>query len=422
LRFFPKSLGLLTAGFLLACQVPATQQPQFEKNLTLLSVLPLSGSLKSKGPSRQRAADLAASQINQAGGVNAQEIRLEHIDSGTQSSTAINAVRPFLAAHPETPFLIGASSSQVSRALLEEVTKHETLMISPASTASFFTGGDPEQHFFRTAPSDAYQGNILAQRMIESGLSEIGVLHLNDTYGNSLKETLSTALLAEGARVMASDSYDAVDFDQPQSITALQDKVKSLLNTPIQALCLVGYPAEAPLIFNAWLESGLLPDLRWFFSDGLKAAEIVKGVTSPNRLDQSLGTVPSSAPREESSRFESDYLAAYNELPVSFAANTYDAVALAAFALQRFASKSTPSLRQALQEVSSPPGIPIGTGVAEFKRGLEALAQGKDIDYQGASGIVDLDAQGDVLSDYEIWTLKKGFIFRVETRSSLIQD
>ncbi len=412
----------MACWLLLACQLPVMQQLQSEDSLTLVTVLPLSGSLKSKGPSRQRAAELAMKQINAAGGINSQPIRLEHLDSGTQSSTALNALRPYLAGHPRTPFVIGASSSQVSRALLTEIQQHTALMISPASTASFFTDGDPSKQFFRTAPSDAYQGHILAQRMLESGLTQIGVLHLNDTYGNSLKETLSSALTARGGDVVVSDSYDALDFEDPLAVSALQDKVKSLLKSPIQALCLVGYPAEAPSIFNAWIESGLLPELRWFFSDGLKAAEIVEGVQAPTRLDQSLGTVPSSAPREESSRFEEDYLNAYNELPVSFAANTYDAVVLAAFALQRVGGNSAPNLRQALQEVSSPPGLPIGTGVAEFKRGLSALAQGKDIDYQGASGIVDLDAQGDVLSDYEIWTLKKGFIFRVETRSPVTED
>lgn len=375
------------------------------------TLLPLSGSLGSKGPSRQKAADLAARHINQAGGVQGQSLALMHEDSATDAETAVQNADKLLKENPDLPIIIGASSSAVSEAVLQSLHGSAPLLISPSSTSARFTEMDAEDRFFRTAPSDAFQGKILAERIFSAGIQTLSVLHLDDAYGNSLLSTLSQAFEALGGQIIAAEAYAGGDLKNAQ--TAL----KKLLNAEGNAICLIGYPEEAPALFNTWLDSSQKSELRWFFSDGLKAAQIVDGVKMPTRLDGSLGTVPSSSPRDESKLFESAYLEAYQELPVSFAANTYDAVVLAALALHKLKTGHAENLQTALREVSAPPGRTVGPGKDSLKEALELIAQGQDVDYEGASGKVNLDAQGDVISDYEIWTLKRGFIFRVETIS-----
>lgn len=395
-----------------ACQDPARQSvitPAPAVGARLVTVLPLSGALSANGPSRERAAQLAAAHINQAGGLAQGTLQLDHLDSGTQGAYALDQLNTYVATHGKPDALIGASSSQVSRELLQVIEGYP--MISPASTASSFTTQDPQDLFFRTAPSDAFQGTVLADRMVESGVHKLGLIYLDDAYGRSLKDTLQQAFTDQGGEVVMALPYQAGASE------ALLAQLNTLWQQEVDAVCLVGYPQEAPQIFNHWLASGQHPELRWFFSDGLKSAETLAGVTAPVRLDQSLGTVPSALPQEASARFEQDYLAAYQGVPVSFAAHTYDAVVLAALALQLRHFKQDLSWSEALQSVSGPPGKLVGPGELGLQEALRLLAEGEDVNYEGASGSVDFDAQGDVLSDYEIWTFKSGFIFRVETRS-----
>lgn len=404
--------------FLSACQqgVQPTANPPLEglsagEGARLVTLLPLTGSLASKGLSRERAARLAALHINQAGGLSSGPLRLDHLDSGTSSVTALRQLSSYFETTGKPDVVIGASSSQVSREVLRLAQKERFTMISPASTASSFTLGDPSDLFFRTAPSDAFQGTVLAERIFESGVRRLGLIYLNDTYGVSLKDTLASAFVALGGEVVTELPYLQGETEM------LSQRVPTFLQTAMEGVCLIGYPQEAPGIFNAWISSALQPQVKWFFSDGLKAAQTVAGVTEPFRLDQSFGTIPSSLPQEASARFEQDYLASYQEIPVSFAAHTYDAVALAALALQYRSQRPEVSFADALRDVSSPPGQVVGPGEKSLKEALLLLARGEAVNYEGASGNVDFDAQGDVLSDYEIWTFKSGFIFRVETRT-----
>jgi branched-chain amino acid transport system substrate-binding protein len=398
-----------------ACQQPTqqTSKPLSASNagVRLVTLLPLTGSLASKGPSRERAAKLAALHINQAGGLSSGPLRLDHLDSGTSSTVALAQLSAYLRMSGKPDVLIGASSSQVSREVLKLAQQERFPMISPASTASSFTTADTSDLFFRTVPSDAFQGTVLAERIYESGVRRLGLIYQDDAYGTSLKETLANAFMALGGEIVQNLPYLQGDTE------SLSKRVPVFLQTPMDGICLIGYPQEAPGIFNAWIDSVLQPEVKWFFSDGLKASQTIAGIKEPFRLDQSFGTVPSSLPQEASARFEQDYLAAYQEIPVSFAAHTYDAVALAALALQRRARFPEVSFADALREVSSPPGTIVGPGEKSLKEALLLLSQGEPVNYEGASGGVDFDAQGDVLSDYEIWTFKRGFIFRVETRT-----
>lgn len=400
---------------LCSCQVPAAEPPTTgepqQVGARLVTLLPLTGSLAGNGPSRERAAMLAAMQVNEAGGLRNGRLQLDHLDSGTQSEVAATRLENYLNTQGKPDVLIGASSSQVSREILQWATRENFPMISPASTASSFTRDDDADLFFRTAPSDAFQGTVLADRIQESGVRKLGLIYQNDAYGNSLKDTLESALSSKEVAVVTSLPYAQGDAE------ALLAQLDAFFAQDIDGVCLVGYPQEAPQIFNHWIDAGAKPDIRWFFSDGLKSAQTMAGVREPFRLDRSLGTVPSSLPQEASARFEQDYLAQYQALPVSFAAHTYDAVVLAALALQKQQFDPSLSIGDALREVSSPPGQLVGPGVKGLKDALERVARGEDVNYEGASGNVDFDAQGDVLSDYEIWTFRSGFIFRVETRS-----
>jgi len=403
---------MLALSFLsFSCQMPGTS-PQESPSVQLGVAMPITGSLSAKGPSRRKAADLATQHLNLAGGIHNMPVKLFHIDSATNGTLAAQRVKDLLDQNPKIQALIGPSSSQESRQVLDIVKEKKIPMISPASTSAIFSSLEDEDYFFRTVPSDAFQGQILVSKIHDFGFKKIATLYIDNAYGQSLNQVIKKGLKKNGAEVLNEIAY-------PEAIkTSYLEEIKALFKQPVEAVCFIGYPGEAPAIFNAWMSSGLAPDIKWFFSDGLKASEIVQGVEHPEKLDTSIGTIPSASSQQGDFQFFQDaYIAEYGDFPVSFAGNTYDSVLLAALAIQRTHFSSTHDLRQAIREVASPPGTQIRPGQEGLKQALALLAKGEDIDYQGVSGDLNMDQVGDVRNDYEIWTLKNGFIFRVETFS-----
>lgn len=403
---------MLALSFLsFSCNPP--NSPPIEPPVVKLGVaVPLTGSLAARGPSRRKAAELAAEHLNQVGGVDSKQIKLFHVDSATSGPIAAQRVREMFVQNPDIQALIGPSGSQESRDVLTVMKEKQKPMISPASTSALFSSIDDGGYFFRTVPSDAFQGQILAAKIREFGFKKVATLYVDNTYGQSLNDVLKADLDKHQIQVQAQIKY-------PEAVKPDYDaEIKQLLSQSVDAVCFIGYPGEAPGIFNAWLKSGLVPQLKWFFSDGLKAAEIVQGVSSPEKLDTSLGAIPaSSSQMADAQFFQEAYIQRYGDFPVSYAANTYDALILSALALQRTRFSQTKDLRQAIREVASPPGTQIRPGKDGLKQALQLLAKGEDIDYQGVSGDLNMDEVGDVRNDYEIWTLKNGFILRVETFS-----
>ena len=126
-----------------------------------------------------------------------------------------------------------------------------------------------------------------------------------------------------------------------------------------------------------------------------------------------MGTAPGVGGGESYTNFIADFKTEFGNIPKTpFVANTYDATALIGLAAYAAKVKDLPltsqNIRDQLRQVSSPPGNFIGTG--EFKQAFELLKQGKDINYEGASGSVDFDENGDVLAPIEVWRYSKGKI------------
>jgi ABC-type branched-subunit amino acid transport system substrate-binding protein len=136
-----------------------------------------------------------------------------------------------------------------------------------------------------------------------------------------------------------------------------------------------------------------------------------------------MGTAPGVAGGESFANFSADYKAAFGSLPkIPFIANAYDATAVIGLAAYAAKVKGLPltshNIRDQLRQVANPPGQFIGAG--EFKKAFELLAKAQAINYEGASGSVDFDNNGDVLAPIEIWKYSKGAIvtYRIEYQIS----
>ncbi|HEY8449324.1 MAG TPA: ABC transporter substrate-binding protein, partial [Bacillota bacterium] len=153
-------------------------------------------------------------------------------------------------------------------------------------------------------------------------------------------------------------------------------------------------------------QQGLLDGVTWLLSEGLQSDQLAAtvGQTADGKfiIEGLRGTRPKAVgPAYEA--FADAYAAAYGSQPTGpYDAHTYDAAIIAVLATEAAGEANGAAVRDHVVAVSAPPGEPC-TSVAQC---LELLRNGQEIDYEGASGSVNMDEVGDVLADYEIWEVQ----------------
>jgi ABC-type branched-subunit amino acid transport system substrate-binding protein len=410
-----KRLTLLVLFSIL--MAPFSSAPLAE-GLKVGTLFDTSGALKDWGPRQQKAAELAAQQMAAAGFT----IEFFHEDSQTAAEPAKKAARKLIETD-KVAVIIGSSSSGVIVPVAESVTCPENvLMISPGATSPFITDlpEDKEKDLlFRTCPSDALQGAVLGR--LAAGLYKTAsVMYVNNAYGQGLADQFRRTFVKNGGIVYTmiphgeavAKSYAA----ELRNAYARMYSTKPFRSGRSDVLCAFSYPEQAKVYIKEAID--IYNAKHFLFCDGTKSEELAAAV-GPEKLEGMFGTAPGAPAGEASLKFTADYTARFGELPTSpFIANTYDVMAvigLAAYAAEAKGLEPTSkNIRDHLREVADPPGFFIGPG--EFETAFELLKAGKPINYEGASGPVDFDANGDVLAPIEIWRFHNGKIetYRME--------
>ena len=174
-------------------------------------------------------------------------------------------------------------------------------------------------------------------------------------------------------------------------------------------LVVVSFPVSAAVYVREAIESGLADT--FLFVDGSKSTDLITSVGA-DALEGMYGTAPGSAdsPAKDQVLAEFEALHGYPVGSTPFVTQMYDAMALMAFAIEAAGSDDSTAIRDSLRGVANPPGVEIMAGADEIKRGLELIRSGQDINYQGISGPVDIDDNGDVSGQIEIWRITGGAI------------
>jgi ABC-type branched-subunit amino acid transport system substrate-binding protein len=370
------------------------------------------GALKEWGPHFQHAAELAAKQMASAGF----NIEFIHKDSGTAADPAKEAAKKLIE-EDKVVAILGSGSSGVTVPVAESVTcPNNVLMISPGSTSPFITvlpADNKKDFLFRTCPSDALQGVVLGK--LAAGLyKSASVMYVNNPYGQGLADQFRKSFHKRGGM-----TYTMLPHGEEVAASYVEDLRKAFarvyLTKPFRSgksdvLCVFSYPEHAKVYVKEAIEH--FDAENFLFCDGSKSEELAEVVGVQN-LEGMMGTAPGVGGGESYANFNADFKADFGNVPtVPFVANAYDATALIGLAAYAAKVKDLPltsqNIRDQLRQVSSPPGNFIGTG--EFKQAFELLRQGKNINYEGASGSVDFDENGDVLAPIEVWRYSKGKI------------
>ncbi|WP_028929727.1 ABC transporter substrate-binding protein [Pseudonocardia asaccharolytica] len=350
--------------------------------LKLGYVLPQTGQLAFLGPPQIQAASYAVSQINDAGGVLGKPIpELVGGDEGDQAAVAQQSADRVLASGVDA--VIGAAASGMSLAIIDRVTGAQVVQCSGSNTAPNFTDYNDAGYYFRTAPSDALQGPVLAETIISDGHSRVAIVARADDYGVGLAGATAQALKEAGATVVLNETYDP----NAQNFDALVQQVRG---AQPDAVVVIAFE-EGTQILQGLIEAGMGPGTVGIYgADGLRSEELPELVApgNPGVLAGMKGTAPASGANEQ---FIADLKKFAPDLvEVQFAPQVFDCVNIIALAAAAANSDDPTVFKDRIVEVTKD-----GTKCTSFAECQKLLADGQNIDYDGASGPLDFIPAGE---------------------------
>lgn len=367
------------------------------------SLNPLTGDLGTVGLPLENAAKLAVQDVNSAGGLGTKNLCIATGDTRTNPDRAKLIVEA-LVDRNDIRAVNGAGASSSTLEAVSATEPRGMTLISCCSTAPELSN---EPYIYRTVPSDALQGVALGQIAAgedRQGVERLAIIYLDDPYGTQLRDAFKAAYAEQ-----TGGKGPSVEVPYQPEQQSYSDVVSRAFQRQPELVVLIAFPLAGAEIIKAWAQDvGTNSDVRWLGTDGLKDNKFVflSGEDMP-RID---GTAPTpNSPYYGA--FEARYQAAFGgEMPGIFTSNQYDAVILTALAMARAGEDPPPdAIRAALPELSRPGGLEVHAGTVESLRdALELARAGEDLDYQGVSGDVDMDDQGDVLSLYRLWTIPEG--------------
>jgi branched-chain amino acid transport system substrate-binding protein len=361
--------------------------------LTIGDSVPLTGDLSDYGPAGRKAADLAGAAITtaiSAAGIE-DTVKVIHEDNRTDNRASVEVARRLVAKGAHCIAGAWAPSDSVATAKAVSVPEH-VLQISPASTSASLTAVDDDGYLNRVPPADNLQGPVLAGVMGAQlgGASgkTVNIGARNDAYGQALATDFAEAWTARGGTVGDKVLYDP---EEP-SYNSEADRIAT--GDP-NAFVIIDFTDTFEKLGPALERTGNWDARRTFVTDGLVSSDLLTD-PGPDVVEGIRGIAPGTPENVPGARaFDRLYSrsAPKDVERQTFDAQNFDAVILCYLAAVAAGSSNGEDMKDELRAVSAPPGIKYTWD--QLPDAIKALRAGKDIDYEGAAGPIDLDANGD---------------------------
>jgi branched-chain amino acid transport system substrate-binding protein len=357
------------------------------KRLALLSV----GALT---PDMANSAELAFKEASDSGQLlGGQKISVVRADSTCIDAAAASAAAERQITSDKVVGIMGADCSGVTTAIANNVAiPNGVTMISPSATSPALSTIADNGYFFRTAPSDARQGQVLAQITIERGIDTVAVTFTNNDYGKGLSDSFINAYKGLGGKVSAVVPHDEGKADYSAEVGALDA-------SGADVLAVFGYVDQGGRnIIQGSIDSGAFD--KFILADGMYGDSLLKNVDGD--LSGTFGTVPGTDSKGADS-FAAMAKDAGIKVGGPFTGESYDAAALLVLAMQSGGSTDRAALASNVLAVANTPGEKIMPG--ELGKALRILASGGAVDYVGATN-VELVGGGEAAGSYKEFEIK----------------
>ena len=364
----------------------------FADDVKLGMLLGYTGPIESLTGPMADGAELAIKEVSDSGALlGGLQVASVRGDTTCIDSAAAVAAAERLVTADRVDAIVGGDCSGVTIAMLQQVAKpNGIVMISPSATSPALSTIEDDGLFFRTAPSDARQGEVVADILQEMGIREAAMTYTNNDYGKGLADSIAANVEMRGGTITISVPHEDGKGDYSAEVAALAAVGGDIL-------IVAGYLDQGGKgIIQAALDSGAFD--QFFLPDGMIGDSLLEAI-GPD-LDGSIGTVPGT---------DSPGAATLGEMLETanrpFVKESYDAAALILLAMQAAGSVDSGAFKDHVIAVANAPGEEIFPG--ELAKALGILAAGGEIDYVGASA-VELVGAGESAGHYQQMAVEDG--------------
>ncbi len=372
----------------------------FAEDVKLGVILGYTGPIESLTPSMADGAELAMQEVSDSGALlgGLQVVSVRGDSTCIDSAAAVAAAERLVTAD-QVNAIVGGDCSGVTIAMLQQVAKpNGIVMISPSATSPALSTIEDDGLFFRTAPSDARQGEVVADILQEMDIQEAAMTYTNNDYGKGLADSIAANFEERGGTITINAPHEDGKGDYVAEVAALAAAGGDIL-------VVAGYIDQGGKgIIQASLDTGAFD--RFFLPDGMIGDSLVEAIGDD--LNGSIGTVPGT---------DSPGAAKLGDMLESasqpFVKESYDAAALILLAMQAAGSTDSGDFKDHVMAVANAPGEEIFPG--ELAKALGILEAGGEIDYVGASA-VELVGAGESAGNYQQMAVEDGELVIVRFR------
>ena len=373
-------------------------------DVTIGIVLGFTGPLESITPAMGSGAELAINEVNEAGTLlDGAAVTAVRGDSTCIDAAAAQSVAETQVTSDNVNAIMGADCSGVTGAILQNVARpNGVVMISPSATSPALSTAEDDGLFFRTAPSDARQGVVMTEVLMDRGITEVALTYTNNDYGKGLADSFQAAFEEAGGTVTISTAHEDGKADYSAEVAELD-------SAGGEVLVVAGYTDQGGKgIIQASLDTGAFDT--FVLPDGMVGQQLVDDIGEG--LNGSFGQFPGTD-SEGAAMFETMAEEAGFDGTGPFAKESYDAAALIMLAMEAAGSNQSADFKEHVMDVANAPGTEIFPG--ELAKAIELLKAGEDIDYVGASA-VELIGPGESAGNYREIEIQDGTIETVRFR------
>ncbi|PSP85070.1 ABC transporter [Halobacteriales archaeon QS_1_68_17] len=362
--------------------------------ITIGTLFPITGTNSPYGGGHQRAANLAVEEINSAGGPMGRQLNVINRDTEGNPSRAAQKFRTMINEEGIVG-LVGPYSSGIGTTLAPIARDNRVMEVSNGNTSpALATAGVNEdndvKYYGRTSPNDVQQalvmGRILNQR-VEADTASF--LYVDNPYGQGLAEAASQNFDGE--------TLNMVGYSQQTS--DYSSTLDSVFEGNPDAVGAVMYPGNGRTILNQWDQGGY--GGQWVAAEAILSPQLLSDLA-----DIVEGMYITSPQTAQSETFIEGMGGEDNV--TQFAPHAYDATYLEALAMHKAGEASGTGIAENIQSVSRPNDGDTAVGVGEIQAGFDALDNGENVNYDGASGNVDLNENLEPIVPYRILQVEGG--------------
>ncbi|MCY4239626.1 MAG: ABC transporter substrate-binding protein [Rhodospirillaceae bacterium] len=358
----------------------------------------ITGPIQGAVPPIIDAARLAVKHVNEQGGLLGGKLSFALADSKCDPQSSVAAANKLVNVENVAGIIGALCSGATIGAANAAAVPAGVVMISPASTSPAITELKDKDFVFRVAPSDSFQGKVLARVVLARGIKKVAMTYVKNDYGKGLADNFRTEFTKGGGQIAGDQAHE----DKKSSY---RSELATLKKGGAQHLVLIAYPqSSAPVIIRQSLEGGLFS--KFIGPEAIYDEKMWKTLGIKN-IEGLIYTRPAAQAGPSLDAYNRAMKAAYPKSHGKlFTAQTYDATFMLALAIAKAGSSDRTKVRDALRSISSGKGMKILPG--QWKEAIAAIKAGKEVDYAGATGDLDFDSAGDIAGSYNQWQIKEG--------------